>query len=340
MGEVPATTEAPSILYSVVGSIAWDGTPHFRLPGQAALFQPDSGRLWVRGQLPQTVRAITDPGPGAPCQARPLWSWEAYATAVREAQAAMADGTIRKVILSVPFAAPCDLPPETVLARFAADTAPGIAFLLPDGDGWLIGRSPEPLVLLEERRATIHLLAGTRAAEADLETDLTANPKDKAEHMIAVEQSRADLLAVCEPESVLLERCMAVERHPGLIHLASRLVGRLRPDASPADLVRACFPAGTVGGVPRAAAGELIERLEPLPRDWYAGAVGLIMPGGDLQLWLTIRSLRLAGGQASLRTGAGLVAESQPEAEWQECMNKARRQLAAIGAEVSQDDRA
>jgi anthranilate synthase component 1 len=247
----------------------------------------------------------------------------------------MAAGDVAKLILSVPFAAPCAYTPLTVYGRLTADDPPGLGFILDDGDGRaLIGVSPEPLVHLTGRYARLHLLAGTRRSDSGLEADLLAADKDRAEHTVAVEQARRDLLQVCIPATVAIDAFMQLERHPGLIHLASALSGHLRAGATPAELIQACFPAGTVGGVPRDAAVALIHELERIPREWYAGAVGAILPGGDLQLWLTIRTMRLQGGIAVGRTGAGLVRESDPEAEWQECCNKARRTMAAAGAEV------
>ncbi|WP_374711617.1 chorismate-binding protein [Symbiobacterium terraclitae] len=273
----------------------------------------------------------TDPATG-PVRAVPLWPYRDYAAAVREALAAMGAGSVTKVILSVPFAAPCSLSPLSVYRRLTAGASAGLAFLIHGGPGAeaLVGLSPEPLVILEGRRARMHLLAGTRTP--DRAAELAASPKDREEHRVAVEQARRDLLAVCIPGSVTVDAFMELERHPGLVHLASRLSGTLRPGATPADLVAACFPAGTVGGIPRAEARALIDRLEPVPRGWYAGAVGAVLPGGDLQLWLTIRSMALHGGTALVRTGAGLVPGSDPAAEWQECMAKAQRALAAAGA--------
>jgi hypothetical protein len=337
----------PPLLGAAIGRIAWDGSARFHVPGAAALFHPGAGTLWVRGELP-AVKPGRDGGAAdggsdrvagaGHAAARPLWGRTAFCGAVRMAQARMAAGQLEKAILSVPFDCPCTLHPIAVFQRLRAGAHAGLAFLLPDGAGaHLIGLSPEPLVRLSGSRAELHLLAGTRPAGADLEAELVASPKDRTEHLLAVEQARRDLLAVCAPGTVRVDSCLDLEEHPGLIHLASRLSGLLREGAHPRDLVNACFPAGTVGGVPRDEAVALIDRLEPLPRNWYAGAVGALLPNGDVQLWLTIRSLRLADGVARLRTGAGVVRESVPEAEWQECLTKAGRTAAAIGAEVAED---
>ncbi|MDB4895494.1 MAG: putative anthranilate synthase component [Firmicutes bacterium] len=328
---------APAVLGAAIGSIAWDGTPRFWMPGSAALFDPGAGRLWTRGPLPPALGGVV-PGtvaPTPPSVARPLWGKFRFCEAVRAAQERMAAGDVAKLILSVPFAAPCAHTPLTVYGRLTADSPPGLSFILDDGQGRsLVGVSPEPLVHLTRRRAELHLLAGTRRSDSGLDNDLLTADKDRVEHTVAVELARQDLRQVCIPSSVTIDAFMQLERHPGLVHLASALSGTLRADATPAELIRACFPAGTVGGVPRQAAISLIQQLEPIPREWYAGAVGAILPGGDVQLWLTIRTLQLQGGMAVVRTGAGLVRESDPEAEWQECCNKARPTMAAAGAEV------
>jgi anthranilate/para-aminobenzoate synthase component I len=339
---IPLPPEAPSLLGAAVGNLNWDGSARFWVPGAAALFAPAGGELWLRGSLPQVAPGMAAAAPlEGRGEARPLWGRAAYCAAVREAQAEMAAGRLEKVILSVPFTAPCEALPTQVYRRLTEGDPPGLRFLFDEGaeHGALLGVSPEPLVSLTERRAEMHLLAGTRPAGEGYERELLSSVKDHAEHAVAVEQARRDLLAVCAASSVSVDAFMALERHPGLLHLASHLSGLLREGVTPAALVDACFPAGTVGGVPRAEAVALINRLEPAPRDWYAGAVGALLPDGDLQLWLTIRSLSLKGGTACVRTGAGLVAESVPEAEWQECLNKAGRTLAAIGAEVVGDDR-
>lgn len=331
-------SDAPPLLGAAVGSLDWDGTGHFWVAGSAALFDPEGGQLWVRGDLPEGLAPQPDfdgEQPQATSQARPLWSYPEYAAAVQEALAEMAAGRITKVILSVPFAAPCSLSPLQVYRRLTAGSPPGLGFLLSYRGGALVGLSPEPLVSLEGRQAAMHLLAGTRpSARAG---ELLASPKDREEHAVAVDQARRDLLCACDPESVSVDAFMELEKHPGLVHLSSRLSGALRAGASPAELVAACFPAGTVGGIPRDEARRLIDRLEPVPRKWYAGAVGVVLPGGDLQLWLTIRSLCLRDGEALVRTGAGLVPGSDPRAEWQECLAKAGRALAAVGAAVGGD---
>ncbi len=338
--------DVPPLLGAVVGTLNWDGAADFWLPGAAVLFDPGAERLWYRGELPlvqfptpPAAPAGHDPGGGS-VRARAGWSRAGFCVAVAEAQRRMAAGALHKVILSVPFTAPCTLTPVDVYRRLTAGGPPGLRFLLNSGCSGrvLAGVSPELLVTLAGRRAELHPLAGTRPASAGMAEELLSSGKDRAEHTVAVAQATRDLQSVCRPRTVQTESFMALERHPGLVHLASHLTGSLRHDAGPAELVRACFPAGTVSGVPREAAMALIRDLEPQPRCWYAGAVGALLPGGDLQLWLTIRSLCLTDGEATVQTGAGIVPQSSPEAEWAECQAKARRTLAAIGAEVATDE--
>ncbi|BDG60216.1 chorismate-binding protein [Caldinitratiruptor microaerophilus] len=340
---------AAALLGAVVGTLAWDGSARFWLPGAAALFDRHTGTLWYRGELPAPEPAGAPgasggvrTGSGPPAAARPLWDRAGFSTAVQEARRRMAAGVLQKVVLSVPLSAPCGLPPAGVFRRLTASDPPGLRFLLADGPGApvLAGVSPEPLVTLTGRRAELHLLAGTRPEGAGPAAALLASRKDRFEHAVAVEQGRRDLLSVCRPGSVAVESFLVPERHPGLVHLASHIAGELREDAGPADLIRACFPAGTVSGVPRGPAVALIEALEPVPRGWYAGAVGALLPGGDVQLWLTIRTAAIEGGTVRVRAGAGVVPESEPEAEWAECLAKARRTLEALGAEVVDAERA
>lgn len=344
----PPLAGAPLLLWAWVGSLDWDGTGRFWRPAHCAFFQWDQGLLWWRGTLPVSVfRSRGEglpggkqelPGPATPGRVRLLWDRSGYCAAVRKAQRQMAAGRVEKVILSVPMEMPWEGSALAIYERLTAGGPPGLRFLLDSGDGRgaLVGISPEPLVKLWGGHVTMRVLAGTRKNVPGAEAELTGSVKDREEHRVAVQQARRDLLTVCRPESVTVTAFMEVERHPGLVHLASSLEGRLAEVAGPGDLVRACFPAGTVGGIPRREAMNLIDALEPLPRGWYAGALGTVLPGGNLDLWLTIRSVLLRDRTVQIRTGAGLVRASDPEAEWQECMNKAAHTLAALGGELGE----
>ncbi len=200
-------------------------------------------------------------------------------------------------------------------------------FLLEFGDELaLIGSSPETLVKAEGRRASVNPIAGTtRRGEGDAER-LLRSEKDRAEHVMLVDLGRNDLSRVCVPGSVHVERFLEAERFSHVTHLVSEVAGELREDVSHFDLLRACFPAGTVSGAPKVRAMQIISELEGHRRGVYAGAVGYALPGEAFDTCIAIRTIVLRNGVAYLQAGAGIVADSEPQAEQQECLNK----LAAV----------
>jgi anthranilate synthase component I len=186
----------------------------------------------------------------------------------------------------------------------------------------LIGSSPETLVKIEGGRASLNPIAGTTSpGEGDAER-LLASDKDRAEHVMLVDLGRNDLSRVCRPGTVRVERLLEVERFSHVAHLVSEVVGELRRGVGPFDLLRACFPAGTVSGAPKVRAMQIISELEGYRRGPYAGAVGYALPGGDLDTCIAIRTIVLADGVARLQAGAGIVADSDPAAEHEECLSK------------------
>jgi anthranilate synthase component 1 len=201
---------------------------------------------------------------------------------------------------------------------------------LPD-DLALVGSSPETVVKCEGRRATLNPIAGTvKPGEGD-EQALLSSEKDRAEHVMLVDLGRNDLSRVCLPGSVRVEQFMRPERFSHVTHLISEVAGELGPGASPFELLRACFPAGTVSGAPKVRAMQIISELEGYRRGVYAGAVGYSDPDSDsLDTCIAIRSLVLRDGVAQLQAGAGLVADSDPAAEYEECLSK----LAAVEAAI------
>jgi anthranilate synthase component 1 len=196
-------------------------------------------------------------------------------------------------------------------------------FLLELGDLALVGSSPETVVKCESRRAALNPIAGTIApGEGDAEA-LLASVKDRAEHTMLVDLGRNDLSRVCAPGSVKVERFMTPERYSHVTHLVSEVVGELRADVTPFELLRACFPAGTVSGAPKVRAMQIISELEQYRRGVYAGAVGYVFPEADeLDTCIAIRTLVLRDGVAYLQAGGGIVADSDPAEEHQECLNK------------------
>jgi anthranilate synthase component 1 len=196
-------------------------------------------------------------------------------------------------------------------------------FLLELGDLALVGSSPETVVKCEGSRAAVNPIAGTIASgEGDAEI-LLASEKDRAEHVMLVDLGRNDLSRVCKPGTVEVERFMTTERYSHVTHLVSEVVGELRDDVSPFELLRACFPAGTVSGAPKVRAMQIISELEQQARGIYAGAVGYVLPEQrSMDTCIAIRTLVLRRGIAYLQAGGGIVADSDPAAEHQECLNK------------------
>jgi anthranilate synthase component I len=204
-------------------------------------------------------------------------------------------------------------------------------FLLELDDLALIGSSPETLVKCEGGRAGVNPIAGTtKRGDGDAERLLTSE-KDRAEHVMLVDLGRNDLSRVCVPGTVEVEKFLEVERYSHVTHLVSQVAGDLQEGVTPFDLLRACFPAGTVSGAPKVRAMQLISELEGRRRGLYAGAVGYVLAGeGTLDTCIAIRTIVLEDGVAHLQAGAGIVADSEPTAEHEECLRK----LAAVEAAI------
>jgi anthranilate synthase component I len=194
----------------------------------------------------------------------------------------------------------------------------------------LVGSSPETLVKCEGTRASVNPIAGsTRPGEGDAER-LLASDKDRAEHVMLVDLGRNDLSRVCRPGTVEVERFLEPERFSHITHLVSEVAGELADGVTTFDLLRACFPAGTVSGAPKVRAMQIISELEGYRRGPYAGAVLYALPGGPLDACIAIRTIVLHEGVALLQAGAGIVADSDPRAEHEECLRK----LAALEAAI------
>jgi anthranilate synthase component 1 len=199
--------------------------------------------------------------------------------------------------------------------------SPYLFLLELDGVG-LVGSSPETLVKLDGSRASVNPIAGTTARGNGDAARLLESEKDRAEHVMLVDLGRNDLSRVCVPGTVAVERFLEPEQFSHVTHLVSEVVGELRDGVSPFDLLRACFPAGTVSGAPKVRAMQIISELEGYRRGPYGGAVGYALPDGTLDTCIAIRTIVLHEGVAFLQAGAGIVADSDPAAEHQECLNK------------------
>ncbi len=200
----------------------------------------------------------------------------------------------------------------------------------------VVGSSPEALVKVSDQRVYMHPIAGSRprgdTPERDLELaeELLADTKEQAEHLMLVDLARNDLLKVCRPGSVEVTEFMQVERFSHIMHLVSSVEGDLNADASSVDVFRATFPAGTLSGAPKPRALEIIDELEAAQRGVYGGVVGYFDFAGDADLAIAIRTATIVGGLARVQAGAGLVADSDPDAEHQESQNKAAAPLRAV----------
>ena len=247
-------------------------------------------------------------------------------------------GDCFQALLSRRIQVPHDFPSDALYrALRALNPSPYMYHLMLDGVE-LVGSSPELLVRVADGRVTVRPIAGTRPRGATpqdderLSADLLADEKERAEHVMLVDLGRNDVGRVARYGSVAVTELMRIEKYSHVLHIVSQVEGELRDGVSGLDVFRATFPAGTMTGAPKVRAMEIIDELEPERRGPYAGAVGYIAAGARrMDLAITIRTCVIADGVASVQTGAGIVADSVPEREWEETENKARALLTAIG---------
>ena len=256
-------------------------------------------------------------------------SREDYEASVVEAKRLIAEGDAFQIVLSQRAERPTSVTPVGLYRALRRVNPSPYLFLLELGPELaLVGSSPETLVKLEGRRASLNPIAGTTTpGDGDAER-LLASEKDRAEHVMLVDLGRNDLSRVCVPGTVKVERFLEAERYSHVTHLVSEVTGELQPERNAFDLLRASFPAGTVSGAPKVRAMQIISELEGYRRGPYAGAVGYALPNGDMDTCIAIRTVVMTPGLARLQAGAGIVADSDPAAEHQECLNK----LAALEA--------
>jgi anthranilate synthase component 1 len=255
---------------------------------------------------------------------------------VRRAKEYIAAGDIFQVVLSRRQERPLAASPLAVYRALRTVNPSPYMFLWSMDGVHLVGSSPEMLVRVEDGRIEMRPIAGTRprganeSADADLARELGADPKERAEHLMLLDLARNDLGRVCEYGSVRVRETMAVERYSHVMHLVSKVEGKLRPKVGSLEAMMACFPAGTVSGAPKVRAMEIIEEMEPTRRGPYAGAVGYLDFSGNLDSCITIRTLVIRGGRAWVQSGCGVVADSVPEREFEETVSKARALLRAV----------
>ncbi len=234
--------------------------------------------------------------------------------------------------MSIPFkSSPLDL----YRALRSLNPSPYMFYLNLD-DHQVVGSSPEILTRLENGEVSVRPLAGTRKRgrneEEDqaLEAELLADPKEIAEHVMLIDLGRNDVGRICEAGSVKVTDRMTIERYSHVMHIVSNVTGRLSPGFSAIDVLRATFPAGTLSGAPKIRAMQIIDELEPVKRGIYSGAVGYLSWHGNMDTAIAIRTAVIKDGQLHVQAGAGIVADSVPEMEWQETLNKGRALFRAV----------
>lgn len=272
---------------------------------------------------------------------RPRVRKQDYVDAIEKSKQYIRDGDVFQVVVSQRFDHEITAEPIDVYRVLRTLNPSPYMYLLtlldPSGESYsIVGSSPEALVKVSDERVYMHPIAGSRPrgdtpeADLDLAEELLADDKEKAEHLMLVDLARNDLLKVCKPGTVEVTEFMQVERFSHIMHLVSSVEGNLRPDATSVDVFRATFPAGTLSGAPKPRALEIIDELEPAQRGVYGGVVGYFDFAGDADLAIAIRTATIVGGMARVQAGAGLVADSNPDAEHEESQNKAAAPLRAV----------
>jgi anthranilate synthase component 1 len=260
----------------------------------------------------------------------------AYKKMVLRGKEYIAAGDIIQAVLSQRFARPLHADPFDVYRALRSLNPSPYMFYLNYGDMTLVGASPEILVTEEAGKVTVRPIAGTRKRGATPEEDralaqeLLADEKERAEHIMLVDLGRNDIGRVCDYGTVRVDELMTVERYSHVMHIVSNVTGRLSQGKTPFDVLRATFPAGTLSGAPKVRAMQIIEELEPTRRGAYGGAIGYFSYNGNLDACITIRTLLVKDGVAYLQAGGGIVADSDPDAEYEETVNKSNAVRRAI----------
>ena len=261
---------------------------------------------------------------------------EQHRDAVLKAKEYIAAGDIIQAVLSHRMSTHVTADPFDVYRALRAINPSPYMFYLSFGDLKLIGASPEILVTEDKGEVVTRPIAGTRRRGATdeqdyaLEKELLSDEKERAEHIMLVDLHRNDIGRVCEPGSVHVDELMVVERYSHVMHIVSNVRGKLRQDKDQFDLLRATFPAGTLSGAPKIRAMEIIDELESLRRGPYGGAIGYFGFGGSMDTCITLRTIVMRGRMAYVQAGGGIVADSDPDAEYQETLMKAGALLEAI----------
>jgi len=302
----------------------------------SALYQFACAKIqFLEGELERSLSHVKARGGPAP-EVRSNVTRDAYKAGVRTIKEHIAAGDIYQAVLSQRFEAKVKADPLTVYRALRHVNPSPYMYFIRMGGFAIVGSSPEMLVRVEGQHVETHPIAGTRprgrSEDEDLRLadELKRNEKERAEHVMLVDLGRNDLGRVCEYGSVRVPQYMGLERYSHVMHLVSTVEGRLAEAHDHLDALVSCFPAGTVSGAPKIRAMQILSALEPTRRDLYAGAVGYIDFAGNLDFCIAIRTISLRDGVARVQAGAGIVADSNPAAEYEETRDKARALLQAI----------
>jgi len=304
-------------------------------PGQPNAFALAQQRLAeLRGMLRKPVEIPTAPASGVQ-QASSEFGEAAFKAAVTKAKNYITDGDIMQVVLSQRMSQPYAASPLSLYRALRTLNPSPYMFYYDMGDHHVVGASPEILVQLESDTITVRPIAGTRTRgktrEEDeaLAKDLLSDPKELAEHLMLMDLGRNDVGRVSATGTVRVSEKMVIERYSHVMHIVSNVEGKRKAGVSAMDVLRATFPAGTLSGAPKVRAMEIIDELEPTKRGIYGGAVGYLGFNGDMDLAIAIRTAVIKDGTLFVQAGAGIVADSVPQSEWEETRNKARAVLRA-----------
>jgi anthranilate synthase component I len=272
----------------------------------------------------------------APRTVRSSMERERYEAGVDRIKEYIHAGDAFQVVLSQRFSVPVEVSPFALYRGLRAVNPSPYMYFIAFDDFALCGSSPEPLITVTGDHVTTRPIAGTRPRGADAEEDrrliaeLQADEKERAEHIMLVDLGRNDLGRVCTPGSVRVDELMGTELYSHVMHMVSSVSGRLAPGVTATDALKAAFPAGTVSGAPKVRAMQIIDELETVRRGPYAGAIGYLSYGGDLDTCICIRTIVVKDGTAYLQAGAGIVADSEPGREYEETRAKAAALVRAI----------
>ena len=321
----------------IANAINWDGSDErVDFAYESALARLESMKVRLATNVPSSIAQLNE-------RPKPEFvrniSDAQFMSKVDSVKEEIRSGEAFQVVLSQRFTMECPADSLDVYRMLRLHNPSPYMYLFRFPDGLcVVGSSPEALVKVTDREVMVHPIAGTRKRSNNAEEDhrvgeeLLSDPKERAEHLMLVDLGRNDLGRVCSPGSVNVVEFMHLERYSHVMHIVSTVVGELVESKSPVDALYAVFPAGTLSGAPKPRAMEIIENLEPSRRGIYGGAIGYVDFTGNLDTCIAIRTAVIKSGKAMVQAGAGIVADSIPASENEECLNKAAAVLGAIAA--------